>query len=146
MRDGRKEESVLSQGIEVPEGNTNTLVELISDLLDTSRIVARTLTLDFQDVDLKQVVRTSVETFRVQATEKGVALENFVEVLEEVSCTVRGDQARLHQILANLLSNALKFTPRGGSVTVQLRNAQASAIVVGKDTGKGISPGFHLRI
>jgi len=142
MRDARNDESLFAQGLEVLQRNTSTLVELISDLLDTSRIVAGTLTLDFQDVDLKQVVRTSVETFRVQATEKGVALENFVEVLEEVSCTVRGDQARLHQILANLLSNALKFTPRGGSVTVHLRKAQVSAIVVVKDTGKGISPEF----
>jgi signal transduction histidine kinase/ActR/RegA family two-component response regulator len=142
MRDARNDESLFAQGLEVLQRNTNTLVELISDLLDTSRIVAGTLTLDFQDVDLKQVVRTSVETFRVQATEKGVALETFVEVSGEVSCTVRGDEARLHQILANLLSNALKFTPSGGSVSVHLKKAQASAIVVVKDNGKGISPEF----
>src|SRR5260221_9585014 len=142
MRDARNDESLFSQGLEVLQRNTNTLIELISDLLDTSRIVAGTLTLDFQDIDLKQVVRASIETMRVQATEKGVALESFVEVSQETSCMVRGDEARLHQIFANLLSNALKFTPSGGSVTMYLRKTQTSAIVVVKDTGKGISPEF----
>ena len=75
--------------------------------------------MDFQDVDLKQVVKESVETFRLQAAEKAVALESLMEVPEEVSCTVWGDETRLHQILDNLLSNALKFTPGGGLVTVQ---------------------------
>jgi signal transduction histidine kinase/CheY-like chemotaxis protein len=142
MRDARNDESLIVQGFEVLQRNTNTLIELISDLLDTSRIVTGTLTLDFQDIDLKQVLSASVETLRVQAAEKGIALERFVEVPEEVSCRVLGDEARLHQILANLLSNALKFTPSGGSVTVQLKKAQASAIVLVKDTGKGISPEF----
>src|SRR6202008_4339657 len=87
MRAARDDESIIEQGLEVLQRNTNALVELISDLLDTSRIVAGTLTLDLQDVDLKQVVRTSVETLRVQAAEKGVFLESFVEVPEEVSCT-----------------------------------------------------------
>jgi signal transduction histidine kinase/CheY-like chemotaxis protein len=142
MRDSRNDESLIGQGVEVLQRNTETLIELISDLLDTSRIVSGTLTLDFQEVDLKQIVSGSVDTLRVEAAEKGIALESFVEVPEELGCRVRGDGARLHQILANLLSNALKFTPRGGSVTVQLRKAQASAIVVVKDTGKGISTEF----
>jgi signal transduction histidine kinase/CheY-like chemotaxis protein len=142
MRAARKDDSVVEQGLEVLQRNTKTLVELISDLLDTSRIVAGALTLDLQDVDLKQVVKASLETFRVQATEKGIALESLVEIPEEVRCMVRGDESRLHQVMANLLSNALKFTPSGGSVTVQLRKVQANAIIVVKDTGKGISTEF----
>jgi CheY-like chemotaxis protein len=126
----------------VLQRNTKTLIELVSDLLDTSRIVAGTLTLDFQNVDLKQVVKESVETFRLQAAEKGVALESFVEVPEEASCTVWGDETRLHQILDNLLSNSLKFTPNGGSVTVRLSKAQANLVIGVKDTGKGISAAF----
>jgi len=114
----------------------------MSDLLDTSRIITGTLTLDFQEVDLKQIVRSSVETLRLEATGKGVALESLVEIPEEVSCRAWGDEARLHQILANLLSNALKFTPERGSVTLRLRKAEASATLVVKDTGKGISPEF----
>jgi nitrogen-specific signal transduction histidine kinase len=142
MRDARNDESLIGQGLDVVQRNTTTLVELISDLLDTSRIVAGALTLDFQDVDLKQVVRAGLETLRVQAAEKSIALESLLEVPEEVSCRVWGDEARLHQILANLLNNALKFTLRGGTVTVQLRKVEASAIIVVKDTGIGISPEF----
>jgi signal transduction histidine kinase/ActR/RegA family two-component response regulator len=142
MRNARNDESLIGQGLDVLQRNTNTLIELISDLLDTSRIVAGTLTLDFQDVDLKQVVKAGLETFRLQATGKGISLEGLVEVPEQVSCRVRGDEARLHQILANLLNNALKFTPSGGTVTVQLRKVEANAIIVVKDTGRGISPEF----
>jgi signal transduction histidine kinase/CheY-like chemotaxis protein len=142
MKDARKDAALIEQGLEVLQRNTNTLIELVSDLLDTSRIVAGTLTLDFQNVDLKQVVKESVETFRLQAAEKGVALESFVEVPEEASCTVWGDETRLHQILDNLLSNALKFTPNGGSVTVRLSKAQANLVIGVKDTGKGISAAF----
>jgi signal transduction histidine kinase/ActR/RegA family two-component response regulator len=142
MREALNNESLIGQGLEVLQRNTKTLIELISDLLDTSRIVAGTLTLDFQDVDLRQVVKASLETLRVQAADKGIALESLVEIPEEVSCTVWGDESRLHQVLANLLSNALKFTPSGGSVIVQLRKVRASVIIVVKDTGKGISPKF----
>jgi signal transduction histidine kinase len=82
------------------------------------------------------------ETVRVQAAEKGIAVATLVEIPEAVACTVLGDEARLHQILGTLLGNSLKFTPGGGSVTVQLRRTRANAIIVVKDTGKGISPEF----
>jgi signal transduction histidine kinase/ActR/RegA family two-component response regulator len=142
MRNSSKDETLVAQGLDVLQRNTNSLIELISDLLDTSRIVAGTLTMEFKEVDLNQVVRASVETMRVQAAEKGIAVRTLVEISETVPCTVWGDEARLHQILGNLLGNSLKFTPSGGSVTVQLRKTRASAIIVVKDTGKGISPEF----
>jgi signal transduction histidine kinase/ActR/RegA family two-component response regulator len=142
MRNARQDETLVAQGLDVLQRNTNTLIELISDLLDTSRIVAGTLTMEFKEVDLKQVVRASVETLRVQAAEKGIAVATLVEIPEALSCTVLGDEARLHQILGNLLANSLKFTPGGGSVIVQLRKTRASAIIVVKDTGKGISSEF----
>ena len=142
MRNARQDETLVAQGLDVLQRNTNTLIELISDLLDTSRIIAGTLTMEFKEVDLKQVVRASVETLRVQAAEKGIAVATLVEIPETVSCMVLGDEARLHQILGNLLGNSLKFTPSGGSATVQLRKTRASAIIVVKDTGKGISPEF----
>jgi signal transduction histidine kinase len=142
MRNSRKDETLVAQGLDVLQRNTNSLIELISDLLDTSRIVAGTLTMQFKEVDLKHVVRASVETFRVQAAEKRIAVATLVEIPEEVPCTVLGDEARLHQILGNLLGNSLKFTPAEGSVTVRLRKTRTSAIIVVKDTGRGISPEF----
>lgn len=142
MRDSRQDDSIMSQGLAVLERNTQTLIELISDLLDTSRIITGTLTLDLQEVDLKKVVRSSVEAMRLEAVRNGIALEGFVAIPEDISCRVWGDEARLHQILANLLSNALKFTPSAGSVSVRLSKDQETAIVVVKDTGKGISSEF----
>ena len=142
MRNSPKDETLVAQGFDVLQRNTNSLIELISDLLDTSRIVAGTLTMQFKEVDLKHVVRASVETFRVQAAEKRIAVATQVEIPEVVPCTVLGDEARLHQILGNLLGNSLKFTPAKGSVTVKLRKTRTNAIIVVKDTGRGISPEF----
>jgi signal transduction histidine kinase/ActR/RegA family two-component response regulator len=146
MRNSGKDETLVAQGLDVLQRNTNSLIELISDLLDTSRIVAGTLTLQFEEVDLKQVVRASVETLRVQAAEKRIALTTLVEIPEAVPCTILGDESRLHQILSNLLSNSLKFTPAEGSVTVQLRKTRTNAIILVKDTGKGIAPEFIPKI
>jgi signal transduction histidine kinase/ActR/RegA family two-component response regulator len=142
IRNSRKDETLMAQGLDVLQRNTDTLIELISDLLDTSRIVAGTLTMEFKEVDLKQVVRASVETLHLQAAEKGIAVATLVEIPETVPCAVLGDEARLHQILGNLLGNSLKFTPGGGSVTVQLRKTRTNAIILVKDTGNGISPEF----
>jgi signal transduction histidine kinase/CheY-like chemotaxis protein len=142
MRETPNDQALMTQGLEVLQRNTGTLVELIADLLDTSRIVTGQLTLDCRDIDLKQIVNTSVETLRPEALKKGVALESLVEIPREISCRILGDEARLRQILGNLLNNALKFTPSGGSVGVQLRKTQAKAMLVIKDTGKGVSPEF----
>ena len=142
MKNGRKDEALIAQGLEVLERNTSILIELISDLLDTSRIVAGTLTMEFKEVDVKQLVRASVKFWQAQATERGIVVTSLIKVPETTSCLVWGDEGRLHQILANLMSNALKFTPSGGSVTVQLRKTRTKVIIVVKDTGKGISSAF----
>ena len=142
MRGSRNEETIISQGLDVLQRNTETLTELISRLLDVSRIATGTLTLNFEEVDLKQIVRSSVETLQAQAARKGIALNSLVEIPEEIDCRVWGDKVGLQQILANILSNALKFTPDGGAVTVRLRKAQAAATLVIKDTGIGMSSDF----
>jgi signal transduction histidine kinase len=72
MKESLDDELLMSQGLAVVERNTETLIELMSDLLDTSRIITGTLTLDFQDVDLKQIVHSSVETLRLEAAGKDV--------------------------------------------------------------------------
>ena len=88
--------AVISQGLDVLERNTIIPTELISDLVDISKITAGTLTLDLEELDLKQVVSSAIETLRVQAEGKGIALESFVELPEDVSCAVWGDKTRLH--------------------------------------------------
>jgi PAS domain S-box-containing protein len=142
MRVSPDDKSIISQGIEVVQRNTFALSELISDLLDISKIATGTLTTNFEEVDLKQIVSSSVQALSVEAAKEGIALKSVLEIPEEASCNLWGDELRLQQILANILSNALKFTPEGGSVTVSLRKAHARAILVVKDTGIGISRAF----
>jgi hypothetical protein len=142
MKESLDDAALISKGLDVLERNTKTLTGLIADLTDISKITAGTLTLDFEEVDLKQVVSSSVETLRVQAAEKGIALECFVQIPEGIDCRIWADELRLQQILANILSNSLKFTSEGGSVSVQLRKDPAAAILLVKDTGEGISPEF----
>ena len=93
--------------------NTETLTGLISGLLDISRIATGTLSLNFEVVDLKELVGSSVETMQIQAIRQGVALKSVVEIPPNTACRVWGDKEGLQQVLANVLSNALKFTPKG---------------------------------
>ena len=142
MKESPTDEALISQGLEVLQRNSITLSRLVEDLVDISKIAAGALTLEFEDLDLKQIVVSSVESLRLKAAEKGIALKSFVEISDEVECRVWGAEVRLQQILANILSNSLKFTPDQGTVTVILRTAQGRAIVVVKDTGVGILPEF----
>jgi PAS domain S-box-containing protein len=145
MRESRNDEAVISQGLEVLHRNTETLTGLISGLLDISRITTGTFNLNFKAVDLKELVRSSVESLQVQATRQGVALKSVVAIPPNTACRVWGDKVGLQQVLANILSNALKFTPKGGTVTTYLRKAEATAILAVKDTGIGMSADFLPR-
>jgi PAS domain S-box-containing protein len=142
MRDSQKDEAIVSQGLDVLQRNIETLTQLISRLLDFSKITTGTPTLNFEEVDLKELVLSSVETLQPQAAREGIALTSCVEIPEKSECRVWGDKVGLQQILANILSNALKFTPEGGAVTMYLRKTQATAILAVKDTGRGMSPDF----
>ena len=108
MRDARKDETLMAQGLDVLQRNTNTLIELISDLLITSRIVAGTLTMELKEVDLKQVVRASVETLRLQAAEKGIAVTTLVEISEAV-ITAEGDEVRRFRSLKLEFDHLIAF-------------------------------------
>ncbi|MBV9673616.1 MAG: HAMP domain-containing histidine kinase [Verrucomicrobia bacterium] len=142
MKNERKDEAVIKQGLEVVQRNTNALIGLISDLLDTAKINAGTLTMEFKEIDLQRVIKASVETFRVQAALNGISLTSAVTTTKAGNFSVWGDEAKLDQVLGNLLSNALKFTPSGGVVTVELSKAPATAVIVVKDSGRGVSREF----
>jgi signal transduction histidine kinase/ActR/RegA family two-component response regulator len=122
------------------ERNASTLAHMIDDLLDVSRIVAGTLRLTPQPVDLVAVVQAAVEVVRPLAVTKNVQL-GLSPDLPAIE-TVSGDAGRLEQVIWNLLTNAIKFTPEGGRVNVfiGLSNGRAEVRVV--DTGQGISPDF----
>jgi PAS domain S-box-containing protein len=139
MTRGRNDPALIQRGIDVVARNTRLQAQLISDLLDISRIVAGKLQLDTRSVDLRSIVGQSLETIEEEARTKGIAIE---QSLDDAGSLVSGDAARLQQICWNLLSNAVKFTPRGGRVSVRLKFDGQWAQIEVADSGVGIRPEF----
>ena len=139
MTRGRNDPALIQRGIDVVARNTRLQAQLISDLLDISRIVAGKLQLDTRSVDLRSIVGQSLETIEEEARSKGIVIEPS---LDDAGSLVSGDAARLQQICWNLLSNAVKFTPRGGRVSVRLKFDGQWAQIEVADTGAGIRSEF----
>jgi len=112
---------------------------LIDDLLDVSRIVSGKLGLDQHVVDLGAIVEGAVEEARTAADAKGIALTSTIE---PGLSAVYADPARMQQVVSNLLTNAIKFTARGGSVSVTLERSDAEGRITVRDTGIGIRREF----
>src|SRR6185437_8523742 len=125
----------LAEGLEVIERNTRLQSQLIEDLLDMSRVASGKLRLDVQQVDLADVVKAAVASVRHAADAKGI---RFHVVLDPLAGPVRGDPARLQQCVWNLLTNAIKFTPKGGKVQVALERVNSHLEVCVIDSGEGI--------
>jgi PAS domain S-box-containing protein len=112
---------------------------LIDDLLDVSRIVTGNLRLTVEPVALTPVVEAAVDAARPAASAKSIELQ---VVLDSSDIVVPGDHARLQQIVWNLMSNAVKYTPKHGHILVTLARIDSMAEVTVKDSGRGISPSF----
>jgi PAS domain S-box-containing protein len=136
---GKLDEETYARGLETIARNASAQNQLISDLLDVSRIISGQLRFESGVVDLIQVIEAATETVRPAADARGIVLNL---TLEQGAGLVSGDSMRLQQIVWNLLSNAVKFTPRGGQVTVQLHRHDSSVVIVVSDTGEGISAEF----
>jgi two-component system CheB/CheR fusion protein len=121
-----------SAAIERAVGNQ---ARLIDDLLDISRIVSGKLMLDLQAVDLASVVQSAVDVAQASAAAKGVAL---AFTIQGDLRPVHGDAARLQQVATNLLNNSIKFTPKGGKITVDLQAIDGTAHLTVRDTGMGL--------
>jgi two-component system CheB/CheR fusion protein len=121
-----------SAAIERAVGNQ---ARLIDDLLDISRIVSGKLTLDLQAVELTNVTQSAVDAAQISAQTKGIELECAIR---GPVGTVHGDPVRLQQVVANLLNNAIKFTPSGGKITVSLEAIDGRARLAVSDTGQGL--------
>jgi PAS domain S-box-containing protein len=117
--------------------------QIVDDLLDVSRIVSGQLRLDIDFVDISQVVSAAVDGIRATAEAKSINLQVLVNPEAGV---IKGDAGRLQQVLWNLLTNAVKFTPRGGRVYLTLRRVDSSVEIEVADTGRGISGDFLPRV
>jgi signal transduction histidine kinase/ActR/RegA family two-component response regulator len=139
---GRKGEDI-QRGLDTIERNAHAQARLIDDLLDVTRMQAGTLSLELALLRLDGPVQAALQSVRPAADAKAIAIELHCE---EPVPVVNGDSGRLQQVVSNLLVNAVKFTPRHGSVRVSLESDGEHARLVVADTGEGIEPEFlpHL--
>jgi signal transduction histidine kinase len=131
--------TLLNQGLEAIERNARLQARLVDDLLDISRIISGKLRIEWEPVNLCEIVAATVEMALPEATARKVTLN--VEI-PDTPLIVQGAPVRLQQITWNLLTNAVKFTPDGGRVSLRVSREDAEASIHVEDTGVGIAPEF----
>jgi two-component system CheB/CheR fusion protein len=119
------------------------MTRLLDDLLDVSRITRGRIALRNELLDLRDTSRSAIEALEPLMTEHGIELS--VDICEE-RVPINGDAARLHQVQANLLSNATKYSPPGGRVRFEVRRERDMAVIRVNDNGRGIEPELLPRI
>src|ERR1700704_2109946 len=127
------------RAIEVIDRNARAQVQLIDDLLDLSRIMTGKLRLDLQQVSFSSVVEAAVDSAKPAAEAKGIRLKAILGARQDI---VSGDSTRLQQVVWNLLTNAIKFTPKGGQVQVLLQCVNSHLELSVSDTGIGIPASY----
>ncbi|MBW4440893.1 MAG: response regulator [Plectolyngbya sp. WJT66-NPBG17] len=138
LRSGKVRPENQGKALETIERNAQLQTQLIEDLLDVSRILRGKFALDIKPVNLAWVITAAIETVRLAADAKNVQIQTFLEP----SLSVLGDVARLQQVVWNLVSNAVKFTPGAGRVEVRLAQVDRFVQIQVIDTGKGIESEF----
>ena len=142
LKDFKKIDPLLEQGLEVIERNARQQALLINDLLDLTRIISGKIELFREPSDLAALARTATEQIRPQADDRNIRLAADLPS-EPVICNI--DPLRIHQVITNLLGNAVKFTPEGGRIEIRLRSGvdgSGFAMIEVIDTGIGIEPAF----
>lgn len=139
IRKAEFDEANFERAIETIERNARSQARLIDDLLDVSRIITGNLRLDIRPIDLAAVVEAAKEALLPTAEAKRITLQTE---FEPKSFLVKGDPNRLRQVIWNLVMNAIKFTPRGGNVTVSLECVEPYVRLKVSDTGEGIPADF----
>ena len=129
--------------LETVERNAKTVSQMLYDLLDVSRIASGKLTLTMQPMDLRALVLESVESVTPKAADKRLSLHVDSDRGPPL---IQGDRARLQQVFWNLLTNAVKFTPEDGRISVTVTSSQKAATVVVQDSGIGIPAAFQSKV
>jgi PAS domain S-box-containing protein len=135
----RKGPDEQKRAIEIIDRNARAQVQLIDDLLDLSRIMTGKLRLDLRQVSFGSVVEAAVDSARPAAEAKGIRLKAILGSSQDI---VSADSARLQQVVWNLLTNAIKFTPKGGQVQVLLQRVNSHLELSVSDTGIGIPASY----
>ncbi len=138
MAQTSRDEDLVRRGIDVIGRNTRIQAQLISDLLDMSRIVSGKLRITIEKVNVRSLVQAAIDTVLQAAEAKQITIHQELDPTADVA----GDPARLQQVAWNLLLNAVKFTPDGGSIFVRVRQAGSDVEITVRDTGVGIREDF----
>jgi signal transduction histidine kinase len=135
--------------LETIERNAKSQKQIIEDVLDVSTIITGKMRLEIQPVNLAEIIKSAIESVRPAAEAKSIEM---IAELENSPGLISGDYDRLQQVIWNLLSNAIRFTPKEGRVTIQLRREKDCAAkiedveIIVSDTGQGISREFLPRV
>ncbi len=143
LRMRQDDQAYVAKGLDVIERNAKAQTQLIEDLLDISRISTGKLKLELCPLPVASSIETALDAARLSATQKGVELELAID--PEVGI-ISADPERFRQVVWNLASNAVKFTPAGGKVSVTARRRASRLEVVVADSGRGIAPEFLPRV
>jgi signal transduction histidine kinase len=138
LNDNEIDTPTLKRGLATIERNARIQVQLIEDILDTTRAISGKLQLELSSFDLVSLIRSAVDSIKPSADAKRLRLE--VELAPV--CRMRGDADRLQQTILNLMSNAIKFTPEMGVVRIALHANESDIVVRVSDSGIGIAPHF----
>jgi signal transduction histidine kinase len=126
----------LAEGLAVIDRNTKAQMQLINDVLDVSRVVSGKLRMEIGPCELVEVVNAGIDTVRPAAEARGITLDVQLDpAASKASC----DSTRIQQVVWNLVSNAVKFTPKGGRVSVTLARERSSFQIQVRDNGQGIN-------
>jgi len=139
MRLGKLTPANVERAVETIYRNAKSQAQLVADLLDVSRIISGKLRLDVRTVDLISIVNSAIDSVRPAVEAKGIQLRT---ILDAEAGPISGDADRLQQIVWNLLTNAVKFTPKGGEIQVKVQRVDSHAEIVVTDSGVGISKEF----
>jgi PAS domain S-box-containing protein len=139
LRVGKLTEPIAERAVETIYRNAKSQAQLVSDLLDVSRIISGKLRLDVRTVDLIFIINAAIDSIRPAAEGKGIRLQTM---LDPAAGPISGDADRLQQIVWNLLTNAVKFTPKGGRIQVKVQRINSHVEIVVSDSGVGINKEF----
>ncbi|HZH35558.1 MAG TPA: ATP-binding protein, partial [Pyrinomonadaceae bacterium] len=139
IQTGRLEDTDQNRALETIHRNARAQAQLIDDLLDTSRLITGNLRLNLTPTQIIPVIESAIDVVRPAAEVKGITIStSFSSEVPTLTC----DSHRLQQMIWNLLTNAVKFTPTGGLVEVRLEQNGDNLHIIVRDTGQGISPEF----
>src|SRR5215213_1477761 len=143
LRSGKLDNDGAAHALEVIERNAAAQRQIIEDLLDVSRIITGKLRINTQPVDLLLIIHAAIDAVRPAAEAKAITISTHIEAPDSI---VRADSERLQQVLWNLLANAVKFTPAGGTVDLYLEQHGPFAEIRIEDNGPGVPAEFLPRI